>query len=144
MMRQVCIDQDTALCSDDACPCGFPGATIRRGEGYIFVSKEVAEFRKDALTEAQAEKKIRDIKRELAQDRATIFAGSGHFAPILMCEVGAKRRGLDLEIAGADARHWWDTGQVPVRPTPLAGAQQESATTARSASSDKKWWQFWK
>jgi hypothetical protein len=127
-------------CSDDACPCGYPGASIPRGEGYIYVSKEVAEFREDCLTEAEARLKI---ERMSARMGSTIVAGSGVFAPVLMCEQGARKRGLDLEVAAADAKHWWQTGQVPLRITPLAGAKRRE-TPAKSGDQDKQWWQFWK
>lgn len=112
-------DKD-GLCSDDSCPCGSPGARIPRGEGFIYVSKDVAEFRKDCPTVAQTELKIQRMQQQLG---GMIFAGSGVFRPILMCELGAKKRGIDMEIAAADARHWWNTGQVPIRRTPLAGEE---------------------
>ena len=111
-------NRDHGLCSDDACPCGSPGATIPRGEGYIYISKEVAQFRADCLTEAEAQAKIQMMSARMG---AVIFAGSGVFSPVLVCEQGARKRGLDLEVAAADAKHWWETGLVPVRPTPLAG-----------------------
>jgi len=47
--------------------------------------------------------------------------------PILMCEQGARLRRLNLDIASADAAHWWDTGKVPLRPTPFAGQQPRQA-----------------
>ncbi len=110
-------DRNPAYCSDDSCPCGYPGATIPPGEGYIYVSKEVVDFRKDCLSEAAARQKIERMQNQMG----TIFiAGSGVFAPILMCEQGAKKRGIDLEVAAADAKHWWKTGKVPLRATPLA------------------------
>lgn len=119
-------DGSSALCSDDACPCGNPGATIARGEGYIYVSQKVAEFRSDALTEAEAQTKIQRITTSMGF--GMVMAGSGVFAPILMCEQGANKRGIDLDVAAADAKHWWETGKVPCRSTPH----------------NKKWWQFWK
>ena len=36
----------------------------------------------------------------------------------LVCEQGAKLRGLDLEVAHQDAVRWWQTGMVPMRETP--------------------------
>ncbi len=119
-------DRNPALCSDDNCPCGFPGAQIPRGAGYLYISQEVVDFRSDCPTEAEAQAKI---QRMAAQLGAMIFAGSGVFAPILMCEQGARKRGLDLEVAAADAKHWWNTGQAPLRPTPLAGAQRPAAAS---------------
>jgi hypothetical protein len=110
-------DRDPGYCSDDACPCGYPGATIPRGQGYIYVSEEVVDFRQDCLTEAQAQQKIQRLSSQLG---GFIMAGSGVFAPILMCEQGARRRGIDLKVAAADAKHWWQTGEVPLRATPRA------------------------
>jgi hypothetical protein len=36
-----------------------------------------------------------------------------------MCEECAKSLGLDLDVAAADAKHWWETGLAPLRPTPM-------------------------
>jgi len=44
--------------------------------------------------------------------------------PILACKQGATLRGIDLEVAAADAKYWWKTGLVPLRPTPLAGSPE--------------------
>jgi hypothetical protein len=149
--------RNPALCSDDNCPCGYPGAQIPRGTGYIYISQEVVDFRSDCPTEAEAQAKIQPMATQMG---AMIFGGSGVFAPILMCEQGARNRGLDLEVAAADAKHWWNTGQVPLRPTPLAGAKRPAAASkpasppaaskpatppaAAPARKNKKWWQFWK
>ena len=61
-----------------------------------------------------------------SQTGVFVSAGSGVFASILLGEQDAKKRRLDLDTAAADATHWWDTSEVPLRPTPL-----------------KKWWLFW-
>jgi hypothetical protein len=111
------------LCSDDTCPCGFPGARIPRGKGFVYISQEIVDFRKDCPTVAAAQLKIARMQQKLG---TTIFAGSGVFAPILMCEQGAKKRGIDMTVAAEDARYWWETGLVPLRPTPLAGKHQAS------------------
>lgn len=108
-----------AMCSDDACPCGVPGAAIPKGTGYMYVSPTVADFRRDCLSESEARAKI---DRMSARRGAVITGGSGVFAPILLCELGARNRGLDLAVAAADAAHWWQTGRVPLRVTPLAQA----------------------
>ena len=133
--------RNPALCSDNACPCGSPGAPIPPGQGYVYISKEVVDFRSDCLTEAETRAKI---DRMQARRGRVIIAGSGVFAPILVCEQGARHRGLDLDVAAADARHWWKTGQVPLRPTPLAGTQQTHAASQPEEPASKKWWQFWK
>lgn len=108
------------LCSDDACPCGAIGVTIPRGEGYVYISQEVVDFRIDCPTVAMAQQKIQSMQSRLG---SIIIGGSGVFAPILVCEQGAKLRNLDLEVAAADAKYWWETGHVPLRATPTAKTQ---------------------
>jgi hypothetical protein len=139
------------LCSDDACPCGSPGARIPRGGGYLYISQEVVDFRGDCLTLKQAEQKVSDFRSRMGR---FVMFGAGVVAPILVCEQGARKRGLDLEVAVADARYWWQTGLAPLRATPLARARGQAkappvhpSAPPRSTSSarpKKKWWQFWK
>lgn len=106
-------------CSDDSCPCGYPGANIPRGSGYFYISKELVEMRRDALSMAAIQEKVQKMQQQMG---ATVMtATSGAFMPILICEQGAKKRGLDLEVAAADAKHWWETGLAPLRPTPMTG-----------------------
>ena len=100
---------DQALCSDPQCPCSE--TVIRRGEGYLYITPGVVEFRTDARTVAQ-------VQRKVAQIGAVI--GPGVAAPVIVCEQGARLRRLNLAVAAADMKHWWDTGQVPLRSTPLA------------------------
>lgn len=106
-------------CSDDSCPCGYPGANILRGSGYLYISKELVELRRDALSIAAIQKKVQRMQQEMGA--TTMMAVSGVFMPILMCELGAKKRGIDLAVAAADAKHWWKTGLAPLRPTRMAG-----------------------
>jgi ankyrin repeat protein len=114
---EVPIPPGDAVCSDPECPCGDPGIVIPHGGGYVYVSQGVVEFRRDARTLVEAKQKIARLQTEAGH---SIFFGPGVVAPLLMCEQGARRHNLDLEIAAADARHWWATGEVPLRPTPLA------------------------
>jgi hypothetical protein len=101
------------LCSDDDCPCSE--VKIPRGEGYLYIPKSFVEFRSDCPTIMEYE-----IKKERMETniQAKLFLGQGVANPILMCEQGAKRRELDLNIAAADAEFWWKTGKVPLRETP--------------------------
>ncbi|MBM3997728.1 MAG: hypothetical protein FJ303_26830 [Planctomycetes bacterium] len=105
---------------NNSCPCGFPGARLAPGQGYFYVSKEVAEFRSDCPSVKEVELKIQRMQHQMG---AMIFMDQGVAAPILMCELGAKKRGLNLEVASADAKHWWKTGTVPIRATPMAGEE---------------------
>jgi len=103
-------------CSDNTCPCTDPQSTIERGKGYLFVSHEVAQFRSDARTELEAAKKIARMEVNLNSG----FANPNDIAsPILMCRMAAKKRGLALDVAAADARQWWSTGTVALRATPI-------------------------
>ncbi len=122
-----------ATCSDDSCPC--PGATIAPGTGYLYISEELIEFRKDAIAESAAAAKIQDLQRKLG---AIVFNPNLLASPILMCRMGAEKRGIDLAWASRDAQHWWTTGQVPLRPTPMAG-QTESARASIESSPKAPW-----
>jgi hypothetical protein len=104
------------ICADNDCPCGWPGATLPRGTGYLYISKEVVDFRDDARTEAEAMAKIASIQKR----SGLIIANPNSLASaILICKQAALKRGIDLEIASQDAKHWWETGEVPLRPTPI-------------------------
>ena len=76
--------------------------------------------RKDFLSDDELRANVRNLTdtQRRALERAMAAAGSAY--PILMCEQGAKARGLNLEVAAADAARWWETGRVPLRPTPFA------------------------
>lgn len=110
-------DQEVFYCSDNDCPCGSPGAEIRRGEGYLYISKDVVEARKDALTLPQLEAKLQRLQQAT---KAAIFFDQGTIWPVLLCEQAARKRGLDLTVAAADARKLFETGRVPLRVTPKA------------------------
>lgn len=104
-------------CSDNECPCGSPGAAIPRGAGYMYISEDVVEWRRDARSTQESEQKAQKFQKKA---RMPVMFGQDMISPTLMCEQGAKRRGLDLEVAAADARHWWETGRAPLRATPQA------------------------
>ncbi len=97
--------------------------SIPRGSGYLHVSKEVVEFRKDARTMREARRKE---KRQIASMKQMVdsWGGGGFtvdsalFTPYLMCEAAARERRLDLDVAAADAKYWWETGFVPLKATP--------------------------
>lgn len=114
---------DFGLCSDDNCPCDPIGVSIKRGEGHLYISKEVVDFRRDCIPLAKFETKIAAL-RSLAilqrgmpmNTRVVGFEKMG--LPILVCEQGARLRKLDLAVAHEDAKRWWMTGKVPLRATP--------------------------
>ncbi|WP_194818622.1 hypothetical protein [Nocardia sp. XZ_19_385] len=90
----------------------------------MYVDKAVVEFRRDARTTSEAAQKAARIREQ--RDGLVAF-GQDVTTPTLMCEQGARQRGLDLAVAAADAAHWWETGSVPLRATP---------------SARRPWWRF--
>ena len=111
------------LCSDNNCPC--PQVVIPRGTGYLYIEQSLVDFRRQYPTLESAREAMR---RKIERTRSTSgFRGMMTFyrlGPIFVCEQGAKLRNLDLAVAAADAKHWWETGKVPLRATPLAGTEE--------------------
>lgn len=97
------IPKTEGRCSDRQCPC--PETRIPRGSGYLYISPEAVGFMKGKMAGAGA------------GAGGLVVIGS---MPILTCEQGARLRGIDMEVAAEDARRWWETGRVPLRPTPMA------------------------
>ncbi len=111
------VPTDNGLCSDNACPC--PEVVIQRGKGYLYIEQSLIDFRREypAIESARIV-----MSQRLEQQRANSGGQAINFyrlGPILVCEEGAKLRNLDLKVAAADAKHWWETGLVPLRATPL-------------------------
>ncbi len=77
------------------------------------------------------EQQLTNFKQAMGIQATSVYT----IGPIFVCEQGAKRRDLDLEIAGADAKHWWNTGKVPLRATPILGKRQQRRPKAPSQSS---------
>jgi hypothetical protein len=132
--------QGDGLCSDDTCPCKLPENRVIRGSGYLYISREVVEMRRDARTMPELTEKLKRLYGHLKG--ADIHFGAGTVIPILMCEQAVKRRGIDMQVAAADAKHWWETGLVPVRPTPMLEIRQDRSVS--TVKQEKKWWEFWK
>ena len=99
-------------CSDDSCDC--PNVFIPRPGGYLFISQELVDFRRDARSLDALQEKLH---QKLGGKHA--FFAAGMITPIFCCEKSARKRGLDLEIAAADAKYWWNSGLVPLRATPF-------------------------
>ena len=91
------IPQTAGICSDRQCPCDE--TVIPRGTGYLYISPQAVAY----------------MKMKMSEVKPNFLYGP---MPILVCRQGAELRGLDLETAAADAKRWWDTGAVPLRPTP--------------------------
>ena len=113
-------------CSDPQCPCAE--VKIPRGTGYLYVAPKLVEYRRNFRT-------LHDLEQEIERMEQTtnymVMLDPHLVSPILVCERGARRRALNLEIAAADARRWWESGLVPLRPSPAAGGGSKVDSTAR-------------
>ncbi len=109
-------------CSDNACPC--PERVIPRGAGFLYIEQALVDFRRQYPTLESARQAMRERHAQMLARFGASATGLYRLGPILVCEQGAKLRNLDLAVARADARFWWRTGQVPLRPTPLAGSEE--------------------
>ena len=89
-----------AVCSDKECPCSE--TPIPEGSGFLYISQDAVVRMKSIMDGSAA---------------GTFGIG---LMPILMCEQGAKRRGIELMTASHDAKLWWKSGRVRLRPTPMA------------------------
>ncbi|MFC1844239.1 ankyrin repeat domain-containing protein [Thermodesulfobacteriota bacterium] len=104
------------LCSDNQCPCPGTEHLVLGETGYLYISNEVVDMRKDALTKADLDAKQQRIINKT--DASLMYFDQGTVYPIVMCKEGVRLRKLDLNVAAADARHWRKTGLVPLRVTP--------------------------
>lgn len=108
------------LCSDNNCPC--PEVKIPREEGYLYITQELVDQRRQHPTLISAKLAMQQAHKNIqAQFGPTTV--SYRLGPILVCERGAKLRKLDLRIAQEDALRWWLTGEVPLRATPIKTAE---------------------
>ncbi len=87
--------------------------------GYLFISEDVVEMRKDCITWKECLAKVKRLREKL---NAMVMIDAGVVAPVFMCIEGARLKNLDLQVAASDAANWAKTGLCPLRPTPLAGA----------------------
>ncbi len=124
--------QGVGYCSDNDCPCTV--TQIPPGEGYLYISPEVVEFRKDALTREAVQKKLAPL---IAQGESISIM---QYEPVLVCKQGARQRNLDLDIAAEDAKQWWESHIAPLRATPLASeeAREQSDLNDMEASVREK------
>ncbi len=106
------------VCSHDECLCG--NAPITRGEGYLFVSETVAVLRMEFPSHVDA---CVELDRRIRETYGRPVSYRVKVGPMLICESAARQRALDLDIARADALKWWESGQAPLRSTPLKGSR---------------------
>jgi len=115
---EVPLPDGDGMCCDEGCVCG--SVVIARGTGYLFIEQETVDFRSNAPTVEQARAKERRVRSQMGDMDEAAAVMHGRTTALLICEQSARHRGIDLEAAAADAAHWWETGQAPLRATPEA------------------------
>ena len=89
----------------------------------MYIDQELVDFRREYPSMISAREAMQR-KQEDMRASGIGFTGFYHLGPILVCEQGARLRNLDLEVAAADAKYWWETGKVPLRATPTVKKPQ--------------------
>ena len=102
------------FCSWDSCPCSSFGTSIPKGTGYLYIPQSAVDFRRDSLTWSEFMAKLNRIATRVPGGNL-VFTD----VPVLVCEQGLKKLGIDPKVAAQDAKHWWSTGLIPLRPSPL-------------------------
>ncbi len=110
-------------CMHGECTCR--GAAIAHGTGYLYISEDLVEYRRDARSIEAAETKA---SREVEGTAGAAPSTPGGISAALICESAAISMKLDLHVAAADARHWWETGMAPLRATPVITVVEEEVT----------------
>lgn len=113
---EVPVEVSVGRCSDNQCPCD--NTKIPRGMGYLYISRELVDFRRKCPSLEELQKIMANIQENMG-GFALMTLGHGAVYPILMCEKAARLRSVDLNEAAQDAERWWRTGKVPLRPTPM-------------------------
>jgi len=110
------------ICSDNECPCTDQRQLRLGKDAYLYISPGVVDFRKDCVTVLELEMKLSRLTNPM--DKLSVIQNG---MPKYMCDVGAKRRGLDLAVALADGMVAAQSGWVPLRTTPKAQVQPSAA-----------------
>jgi hypothetical protein len=118
------------LCSDDDCPCTDRRQLVLGKDAYLYISPEVVNFRRNCLTLLELEMAVSRMTSPAEKMGALVYS-----MPKYLCDVGAKRRGLDLAVALADGQAAAKTGFVPLRTTPKSQARQAEVAAAESQGS---------
>jgi hypothetical protein len=106
-------------CCDPECVCGR--THIERGEGFLYVSPEVAVFRRIYRSHKSA---LKEMEQRVIEKYGRPVKFTCRIGPMLICKRAAQRRQLDLDIARMDAKFWWEHGKAPLRATPHLGSME--------------------
>ena len=109
---------DKFLCSDRECPCTGTDNLVPGQTGFLYISPEVFEMRKDALSQAAIQRKMARLREQAFGPNSRVYWDTGTTQPVFLCQLGAERRGLDLKVAAEDAEAWQRSGRCPLTPTP--------------------------
>ena len=115
---QVCSEVcEVILCDDRNCPC--PGdIPLQPGKtAYVFISDNLLEMRRDAITYLDLHRKLDALTSRLSLDCS--YFGAGTVDALVLCERGARLRNLDLKVALEDAALCFQEGFMPLRATPI-------------------------
>ena len=126
LARQSCIEESLfetgeknpqrILCSDNECPCTDQKPLVVGKTAYLYISQGVVDFRNTCVTLLEREIQLQHVAKKLGAGALLLDGGVAN--PFYLCEIGAKKRGLDLSIALADAKRVAETGFAPLRQTP--------------------------
>lgn len=133
-----------AACSDNYCPCGFPGARIPRGAGYVVLSEEVIDWRKKFPTQAEWDIALASIQSQtdvLVKEMMTEVLPPSGLQPILCCDQSPLLDIVDRHVSGADAQMMWKSARLPLRATPLKDGtgrfSDKASLPARKSAAEK-------
>jgi hypothetical protein len=113
---EVEVPKGDSVCANSSCPCG--GGRIAHGSGYLYISDKAVQFRGRCVT-------LEDFNAEiqmLIEDSGALVTilPMHEVNAVLLCRQSARILGIDLIVAAADAKYWWESGKVPLRATPTA------------------------
>ncbi len=106
-------------CTDPLCPC--KDALIPVGEGYLYISETMVEFRNHYQTDAAFFQGLEELNTSNPDLANKLKIDSNSLDARLMCEISARNWDLDLNLAALDAKYWWENGEIPLRSTPITG-----------------------
>ena len=122
-------------CAGEACPSAADA--IPRGGGYLYISQQVVDFRRNARSLSESLAKQGRIRLQMSDMFDAMAVMFGHTGAVLLCEQCARRLSLDLDVAAADARQWWQSGTAPLRATPQAVAVSPTVAKPRTAAAPR-------
>src|ERR1017187_7650013 len=91
------------LCSDNQCPCTDQKPLVIGKTAFLYISQGVVDFRKTCLTLLEREIQLEQFAEKLGAGALLIDGGVAN--PFYLCEIGARRRGLDRKSTRLNSSH---------------------------------------